>query len=144
MNRFPFRRVLQVVAVLLFGLFSWVQYNDIDPEIYDHPSVLDAAGWLVFYAFIAALFAIAFFRPIPKGLLLVAFIACLIQLGRTGPGMWENLTGEAPFTLTQAGMSASDPRVELSREFLGALIALAALGGLWVSEKGRGRSERKS
>ena len=127
-----------LIAILLFGTFGWVQYNDIDPEIYDHPSVIDAATWLIFYAFIAALFAVALFRAVPKWLLVVAIVCCVVQLGRTAPGMWENLTGDAPFTLTQSSMSSSDPRVELSREFLGGLIALGVVGALGFC--GRGKS----
>jgi hypothetical protein len=144
MNRSLLLKTLSLFAGLLFATFSWVQYNDIDPEIYDRPSVLDAAGWLAFYALVAFLFGWALFRSVPKWLLSVAVVVCVVQLGRTAPGMWENLTGEAPFTLTQSGMSSSDPRVELSREFLGAIIALVSLAGLWLAEKGRGGKESKA
>ena len=140
MNRSLFRKFFSVIALLLFGTFAWVQYNDIDPEIYDRPSVIDAATWLIFYAFIALLFAVTLFRVVPKWLLVVAVVCCLIQLGRTAPGMWENLTGDAPFTLTQSSMSSGDPRVELSREFLGALLALGGVVALGIG--GRVRRER--
>jgi hypothetical protein len=142
MNRSLLRKALYVIAILLFSTFAWVQYNDIDPEIYDRPSVIDAATWLIFYAFMATLFAVALFRTVPKWLLMVAIVSCLVQLGRTAPGMWENLTGDAPFTLTQASMSSQDPRVELSREFLGALIALLAVGALGVC--GRAKAEKSA
>jgi hypothetical protein len=143
MNRSLLLKTLSLFAVLLFATFSWVQYNDIDPEIYDRPSVLDAAGWLAFYALVAFLFGWALFRPVPKWLLSLTVVICLVQLGRTAPGMWENMTGEAPFTLTQSSMSSSDPRVELSREFLGALIAFVSLAGLWIAEMRRGGKERE-
>ena len=55
--------------------------------------------------------------------------------GRTVPGLWENLFGERPFTMTQTSMSSSDPRVELTREFFGALIALGALAFLWWEQR---------
>ncbi len=130
-------RVLNVIAILLFALFSWVQWNDVDPAIYDHPSVLDAVLWGLFYALIAVLFAVTFFRPIPKWLLIIATVFCLIEMGRTAPGLWKNLTGDDEFTMTQASMSAEDPRVELSREFFGAVIALAGVGLLaWESRGG--------
>ncbi len=128
------QRLVNGVLALLFALFSWVQWNDVDPAIYDHPSVLDAVLWGLFYALIAALFVILYFRPLPRWLLLAAAVFCLIEMGRSAPGLWENLTGDDQFTMTQASMSAEDPRVELSREFFGALIALAAVAFLaWQS-----------
>lgn len=123
-------RVCNVIAVLLFTLFSWVQWNDVDPAIYDHPSVLDAALWGLFYLLIAVLFAVSIFRPIPKWLLIAAAVFCLVEMGRTAPGLYKNLTGDDEFTMTQASMSAEDPRVELTREFFGAVIALVGVGAL--------------
>lgn len=131
MKRNLLLKILRAIAVLLFATFAWVQYNDIDPEIYDRPSVMDAAGWLIFYAFVATIFAISLFRFIPKWLLLIAVLACAVQLGRTAGGMWDNLTGEGPFVLAQTSMSSNDPRVELSREFLGALLAVTSIGFLF-------------
>lgn len=113
-----------LLLAALFAVFSWLQRNDIDPAIYDHPSVIDAALWCAFYLLIGLLFAVTCFRPIPRWLLLAGALACLVEMGRTGPGLYENLFGERDFTMTQASMSATDPRVELSREFFGALIAL--------------------
>lgn len=130
----PFK-ILNIVGALLLGLFAWVQANDIDPEIYYRSSSLDAALWLCFYGLIAGLCALAFFKPLPKWILKVAALTCLIQLGRTGWGLWVNLFGDERFTLVQSSMSAADPRVELTREFLGALIALGALGILWWEQR---------
>lgn len=124
-------KILNVVLFLLFALFSWVQYNDIDPEVYDRPSSIDAATWLLFYALVSALFLITVFKAPPRWILALAILACLVELGRTAPGIWENFFGEQPFTLTQQSMSAEDPRVELSREFFGALITLGAVVLLW-------------
>ena len=123
--------ILNVLCALLFAVFAWVQYNDTDPAVYDRPSVLDAWLWLAFYALISVLFVWILFKPVAKWILLAAAIACLVEMGRTAPGLWENLFGEAPFTMTQISMSASDPRVELTREFFGALLALAAVVVLW-------------
>ena len=124
-------KTLNVLACLLFTVFSCVQYNDIDPDTYYHPSSLDAALWLGFYALIAVLFVGILFVRVPNGIFLLTALACLIELGRTAPGLWENLFGEKDFTMMATSMSGSDPRVELSREFFGALIALAAVGLLW-------------
>ncbi len=130
----PFK-ILNIVGALLFGLFAWVQANDIDPEVYYRSSSLDAALWLCFYGLIAVLCALALFKPLPKWILKVAALTCLIQIGRTGWGLWINLFGDERFTLIQSRMSAADPRVELTREFLGALIALGALGMLWWEQR---------
>jgi len=64
--------------------------------------------------------------------LVLAVAACLVELALTGPGLWENLFGERDFTMTQASMNAEDPRVELTREFFGAVIALAGVAVLWA------------
>ncbi len=120
--------ILNFALAAIFVLFAWMQRNDIDPAIYDRPSVIDAALWLAFYLLIAVLFLIVTFRRVPRWLLLIAAIACLIEMVRTGPGLYENVVGEKEFTMTQVSMSAEDPRVELSREFFGAVIALAGVG----------------
>jgi hypothetical protein len=132
----PALLVVNLALAGLFGVFSWMQRNDIDPAIYDRPSVIDAALWLAFYLLIAILFVVVCFRPVPRWLLAVAAAACLVELVRTGPGLYENLAGDKEFTMTQASMSASDPRVELSREFFGAVIALAGVGAIaWQNRK---------
>lgn len=131
MSRSLPRYVLHGVGFLIFGLFAWVQHNDTDPAVYDRPSVVDAWLWLLFYGWIAALCLLALVGPLRKWLLVVAVLACLVGLGRTLPGLWENLFGDRPFTMTQTSMSSSDPRVELTREFFGALIALGAVALLW-------------
>lgn len=124
-------KILNVVCVLLFALAAFAQANDIDPEVYYHASSLDAALWLAFYALIAVLFGWALFKPFPKWLLVIAAIACVIEMLRSGPGLWENLFGDQDFTMMGHSMSGNDPRVELSREFFGALIALIGVGVLW-------------
>jgi len=128
---------LNLVLALLFTVFAWYQRNDIDPAIYHHPSVIDAALWLLFYLLIAVLLVVILYRPLPRWLLIVAVLACLIEMGRTGPGLYDNLFGGESFNMTQVSMSAADPRVELSREFFGALIALAGTGLLIFQNRKR-------
>jgi len=126
---------LNVILALLFGVFAWFQRNDIDPAVYYKPSGLDATLWFLFYTLIAALFVVAIFKRIPKWLLIISILFCLIEMAVTGPGLVENLFGDEEFNLTQVSMSAEDPRVELSREFFGALIALAGVFFLWIQQK---------
>lgn len=128
--------VLNLALFALFTLFAWMQRNDLDPAIYDRPSVIDAALWFAFYLLIAVLFLLVSFRVIPRWLLVLAAVACLVEMVRTGPGLYENVFGEKDFTMTQVSMSAEDPRVELSREFFGAVIALAGVAVLaWENRR---------
>lgn len=131
--------VLNLILAAIFAMFSWMQRNDIDPAIYDHPSVMDAALWLIFYLAIAIGLVAICFRPLPRWLLIVAAAACFVEMGRTAPGLYQNLFGEKEFDMTQVSMSASDPRVELSREFFGALIALTAVA--WLAWQSRARHQ---
>ena len=127
----PFR-IFNGLAVLVFAAFAFFQYNDIDPAVYHEASSLDAALWLGFYALIAVLFALSLFRrAAPLWFLVVGALACLVEMGRTGWGLWINIFGKEEFTMMQVSMSATDPRVELSREFFGALIALLGVVVLW-------------
>ena len=130
-------RVFNLIAAAVFAVFSLLQWKDIDPAIYTAPSVLDAIAWAAFYALVAGLFILVLMRHVPGWILLLALVCSLVQLGRTAPGVWENLTGDRPFTITQAGMSADDPRVELSREFFGALIALLGVGVVAIENRRR-------
>jgi hypothetical protein len=137
MKTSPLLTAINLMAAALFAVFAWLQRNDIDPAIYDHPSVIDAALWLIFYLFISLLFVVILFRRIPRWLLIIGIIACFIEMGRTGPGLYENLTGERSFSMAQTSMTSEDPRVELTREFFGAMIALAGVGGLFLQERRR-------
>ena len=136
----PFR-IFNGLAVALFAAFAFFQCNDIPQDgdktgdhhsTYFEPSVLDAALWVGFYAFVAVLFALSLSgRIIPRWVLLAGALACFVQMGRTDWGLWDNLFGEKEFTMMGTSMSSADPRVELSREFFGALLALAAVTLLW-------------
>ncbi|NNE92665.1 MAG: hypothetical protein HKN23_13545 [Verrucomicrobiales bacterium] len=128
------RKILCGLGFILFLLFAWFQRNDIDPEVYYKPSGIDATLWVVFYILIAAVFGVAFFRPAPTWLLSIAVLACLAEMALSGPGLVDNLFGEKDFTVMQQSMTAEDPRVELSREFFGALIALVAITVLWCKQ----------
>jgi len=136
-------RIFNSLAAALFGAFAFFQYNDIDPTVYHRASSLDAALWLGFYALVAFLFALTLLkRCAPNWLLLLGAAACLVEMGQTGWGLWINIFGTEEFTMMQVSMSSEDPRVELSREFFGALIALTGVAVLWWQGRrfGTGRS----
>lgn len=120
-------KILNYALAALFIAFACFQYNDVDPGIYHNPSSLDAALWLAFYLIIGVAFIVLNFRRLPRWYFPLAILACFVEMAVSGPGLWQNLFGDESFNMTQGGMSAEDPRVELTREFFGALIALAAV-----------------
>ncbi|MDA7862283.1 hypothetical protein N9A97_00585, partial [bacterium] len=129
-------KFLNYALAILFVLFAYFQRNDIDPEVYTNPSSLDAALWLLFYLIIGIVFVLVSFRKLPMWYFVLAVIACFAEMALSGPGLWNNLFGEEAFTMTQVSMSAEDPRVELSREFFGAVIALVAVAfQFWQSRR---------
>jgi len=133
-------KIANYLLATLFAFFAWVQRNDIDPSIYSDPFMdnpaLDSALWLIFYLIIAVGFVVVSFRKLPKWYFAIAIVACFFEMAMSGPGLWENIFGKKPATMAQNSMSAADPRVELSREFFGALIALAAVFfQLWQSRR---------
>ena len=123
----PLFAVGHFIITVLFAVFAWLQVNDIDPAVYHKPSSLDAMLWFSFYLLIAALFVVSVFRKVPPWILIVSLVACVTEMIMTGPGFIENLFGDDDFTMTQVSMSAENPRVELTREFFGALIAFSAV-----------------
>lgn len=130
-----FQRIFNILGVAIFALFTWFQRNDIDPLTYYKASGLDSTLWFLFYLLITVLFVIALFRKVPSWLLIAAALACVIEMAICVPGVIENFTSDKPFNMTQTSMSADDQRVELSREFFGALIALLAVAVLWWQGK---------
>ncbi|MEO0414119.1 MAG: transmembrane 220 family protein [Verrucomicrobiota bacterium] len=132
-------KILNPIFALIFAAFAWFQRNDLDELIYYKPSAIDSALWFAFYLVIAALFIWVIFRRVPLWLLAIAALACIVEMVVTGPGLIENLTGKKDFTITGVSMSAEDPRVELSREFFGALIALAAVVFIWWQSRIKGK-----
>jgi len=125
-------RVFTLIAALIFFVFSYVQRNDLDPKIYNNPSSLDAALWLLFYFVIGVLLIVALWRKVPLWLIILGAVASLLEMVTTGPGLLQNLFGDKPFEMTQTSMTAEDPRVELTREFFGAVIAFLAVGWIFL------------
>ena len=123
----PLFAIGHFIITVLFAVFAWVQVNDIDPAVYHKPSSLDAMLWFSFYLLIAALFVVSVFRKVTPWILIASLVACVTEMIITGPGLIENLFGDDDFTMTQVSMTAEDPRVELTREFFGALIAFGAV-----------------
>ncbi|HUF62611.1 MAG TPA: transmembrane 220 family protein [Verrucomicrobiales bacterium] len=126
-----FWTVVNVTGIIVFGTFAFLQRNDVDPARYHDPSRLDSLLWIGFYGLIALMFAFALGKRFSVWLLGAATLFCLIEMAMTLRGLIQNLSGDEGFVLTGVQMSARRPWVEQSREFFGALIALAASGLLW-------------
>jgi len=124
-------KAINFVLAAFFLMFAWLQRNDIDPEVYYNPSSLDSFLWFIFYFLIAAGFIWICFRGIPVWYFLIAAFSCLVEMAMSGSGLWENLFGDKSFTMTQVSMSSEDPRVELTREFFGAMLAFVAIVFQW-------------
>lgn len=131
---------VSAALAIMFAVFSYLQLNDTDPAIYDRPSVLDAWSWAVFYGLIAVLFLVSIFRSVPRSFLFIAALFCLWEMARTVPGLYENLFKTESFKMAGAAMAASHPEVERTREFFGALIALAGVGFLQWQARQRDRA----
>jgi len=138
---------LNLLLAALFFVFAWFQRNDINPEIYSKPTfdnlIVDSVLWFLFYAVIGFAFLFLIKKRLPFWYFLLAIIACLAEMYSSGPGLWENVSGDKPFTMTGESMSGTDPRVELTREFFGAVIALAAvLFQFWQNKKLKAKAKR--
>ena len=135
-------KIANFLLAALFAFFAWVQRDESDPSVYSNPILnnpaLDSALWFAFYLIIAVGFVVISFRKLPSWYFIVAIIASFLGMAISGPGLWENIFGDKPATMAQHSMSSEDPRVELSREFFGALIALfAVFFQLWQSRRAK-------
>ncbi len=128
--RGKFLLACNLLGFAVFAFFAWLQREDDNPEIYTNPSLIDVWAWIAFYGLISLMFLLAVTRRFPWPLFALALVFCLFELATTGPGLIQNLSGGG-FTMTKKAMNPSHGEVEQSREFFGALIALAATGFLW-------------
>ena len=110
-------KVTYWILALIFFAFALVQYNDPDPLV-----------WVPVYGIVAVLFVLA---AIGRPARMVARVVC----GITGiwaatylPDFWHWLQMGAPSIVET--MKAEKPYVELTREFLGLVLAMLACGWL--------------
>jgi hypothetical protein len=98
--------------LLLLIAFSAVQWNDPDPYL-----------WIGFYLLCAAVPLLALLRKPLKVVVILAVIACMMEMGRTVTGAYNYYLHMAEEPLMQ-GMNPNKPYIEEAREFLGSLIAM--------------------
>ncbi len=110
-------KILHWSLALLFLLFAAVQYNDPDP-----------IQWMLLYGGVAVHFALAARNRLYRPAVWLWLVTALIWAATLLPDFinWIHL-GEPSIVAT---MQAETPWVELTREFLGLLIAAAGCGWL--------------
>lgn len=117
-------KIFKLSLSLLFVLFAVVQLNDPDPW-----------GWFAMYLYVAALFGFAAFGKAHNYAFLAGLAVILIWAATLVPDFITWFKMGMP-TIT-GSMKAESPHVELTREFLGLLIAGTAIGWLYISHRKR-------
>lgn len=109
-------RFLHLIIAAIFLLFAYWQLNDPDwPQ------------WVLMYGFVTFTALYCYFASPPKWLPWIGLAAAGIWLATLIPDFIHWLKMGAPTITGQ--MKAESPHVELTREFLGLLIVIIALGG---------------
>lgn len=124
-------RVINYSGVLIFAIFAWLQREDDNPEIYTDPSVVDVWLWIGFYSLVSMSFLLANFNKFPKWLYLLIIMLGIYFIAFTVKGFIINLSNEE-FNITKEAMNPQQPHIETTREFFGAIIALIAVGYLYL------------
>jgi len=114
------KKFLHLLLALLFAGFAYLNLNDPDP-----------VQWVLAYAATAVLFAFAAFGRADRRIIGWFAVALFIWMCTMIPGMidWYHL-GMPSIT---EEMQATEPHIEVVREFLGLLIAMLSLAGLFFS-----------
>ena len=109
-------RYFHLLIAALFALFAYWQLNDPDwPQ------------WVLMYGFVTVTALWAFFGTPPKWLPWTGLAVAGVWLATLIPAFIDWLQMGTPTITGQ--MKAENPHVELTREFLGLLIVILALGG---------------
>ena len=116
-------KIINITFTIIFALFAIVQYNDPDPWL-----------WIILYAFVALVSALAVAGIYYKSWIYVGILACLIGMSILLPDFIDWIRNGAE-SITQS-MKAEKPHIELTREFLGLFLCGLVLGfHLWSARK---------
>ena len=115
--------LFKAIAALVFLLFAYVQLNDPDPFI-----------WVAIYLITALFFVVSIFRKIPRLLLYGFAIVLLFYATMHVEYAIEWLMSENKGALFDE-MEEDEIFLEGTREFLGLLIALAAVAWIAIQQK---------
>lgn len=123
-------KLLRYTLAVVFAAFALLQVNDPDP-----------AAWLVAYGLVAVAVAVPLHSPAALPLFWLTG-GVLLALGLISlPGFVDYLASGQPGTIF-AEMSPDVPHVEPAREFLGLVIAGAALVGVRYARGRHGLTHR--
>lgn len=115
-------KVINSILALLFLSFAAVQYNDPDPWL-----------WMLAYIFVAVLFVLQIIKNLPRFLILASIILFAIWGITFIPDFIDWIDKGAPSLTSE--MKATEPHIELVREFGGIVICLAGLFFLLFQQK---------
>lgn len=114
------KRAIHIFFALIFALFAYFNMNDPDP-----------LAWVSAYGITAVLFVIAAFGRSQRKPIGAVAVILFVWMCTMIPGMVDWFRSGMPSITGE--MKATDIHVEVVREFLGLLIAVLALGALFVS-----------
>lgn len=115
-------KFLNSFLTLIFLLFAIVQYNDPDPW-----------GWITLYLFVAVICGFAIFRRYHRYVIIGGLVICFVWMATLIPDFIHWVKMGMP-TIT-ASMKAEAPHIELTREFLGLVVCISALGFQYFQAK---------
>ena len=116
------KKALCLSMVVVFGLFAYLNLNDPDPVV-----------WVLAYGATAALFGLAAFDRAPRPVIGWYTVALCIWMCTMLPGMIVWFRAGMPSITSE--MQATQPHIEVVREFLGLAIAVVALFMLYRTER---------
>jgi hypothetical protein len=108
------KRILNILFALIFLAFAALNLNDPDP-----------IAWVFAYGSVGLLFGLAVFGRADRRVSGWLCIALAVWMFTMAPGMLDWLDADMP-SITEE-MKATEPHIEVVREFLGLAIAVLAL-----------------
>ncbi|MCC7501569.1 MAG: transmembrane 220 family protein [Flavobacteriales bacterium] len=114
------KKSLYILMALVFAAFAYLNLNDPDPIF-----------WVAAYGAVAVLFAFAAFGRADRRISGYLALALGMWMLTMVPGMVDWVQLGMPSITSE--MKATEPHIEVVREFLGLLIAVGCLLGLWAS-----------
>lgn len=107
-------KIANIILAILFAVFAAFQINDIDPWL-----------WIGLYGFVSVLYIFAVRQRFNIPIIAIGILVTAIGVGLLTPDFIDWVQQGMP-TITES-MKAEEQHIELTREFLGLIILLAAL-----------------
>lgn len=123
------KKLVYILLALIFGVFAYLNLNDPDP-----------IQWVLAYGCTAVLFAFAAAGRGDRRISGALAVALAIWMLTMSGGMIDWFQAGMPTIVDE--MKATNPHIEVVREFLGLLIAVLAVVWLWKSTPREARMGR--